>query len=100
MKLTELIHKSFSGASGHNVEYVLRLAIFMREELPDVEDEHLFTLERYIHEILDRRAIPVEHLMGPPPQRIRRDSHADIGRPSSFEHTSRVPDKKLRCLHI
>lgn len=37
-----------SGPSGTNAEYVLRLAQFMREEVPDVWDEHLFSLESLI----------------------------------------------------
>lgn len=36
---------SSSGPSGHNVEYLLRLAQFMREAIPEADDTHLFTLE-------------------------------------------------------
>nr|CAD7433077.1 unnamed protein product [Timema monikensis] len=34
-----------SGPSGHNVEYLLRLASFMKEQVPEAMDDHLFTLE-------------------------------------------------------
>uniref|UniRef100_A0A452IGW6 Gamma-glutamylcyclotransferase n=1 Tax=Gopherus agassizii TaxID=38772 RepID=A0A452IGW6_9SAUR len=34
-----------SGHSGHNIEYLLRLADFMRYFCPQVEDEHLFSIE-------------------------------------------------------
>uniref|UniRef100_A0A452H7J6 Gamma-glutamylcyclotransferase n=1 Tax=Gopherus agassizii TaxID=38772 RepID=A0A452H7J6_9SAUR len=34
-----------SGRSGHNIEYLLRLADFMRYFCPQVEDEHLFSIE-------------------------------------------------------
>ncbi|KAJ0061066.1 hypothetical protein NL108_005842 [Boleophthalmus pectinirostris] len=33
------------GKSGHNLEYLLRLAEFMRESCPHVEDGHLFAIE-------------------------------------------------------
>lgn len=34
-----------SGKTGHNIEYLLRLAEFMRLCCPEVEDEHLFSIE-------------------------------------------------------
>lgn len=90
------------GKSGHNVEYLVRLANFMRDELRGVvvEDEHLFQLEKIVRDILTERNICVYSLMGRQPQRIRRDSHEEIRRPITFEFSSRVPDKKLRCLNI
>ncbi|KAH8247828.1 hypothetical protein KR038_010496 [Drosophila bunnanda] len=88
------------GPSGHNAEYLLRLAMFMHEEIPGVRDDHLFELERLVLEELYRRDIPLSSVMGRNPDRIRRDSHEDIRRPPSFEFTSRVPDTKLRCLNI
>ncbi len=33
------------GMSGHNIEYLLRLAEFMRVSCPDVNDPHLFSIE-------------------------------------------------------
>ncbi|KAK1889522.1 Glutathione-specific gamma-glutamylcyclotransferase 1 [Dissostichus eleginoides] len=33
------------GKSGHNLEYLLRLAEFMRSSCPQVEDHHLFSIE-------------------------------------------------------
>ena len=33
------------GKTGHNLEYMLRLAQFMRSSCPDVEDHHLFSIE-------------------------------------------------------
>ncbi|XP_038638732.1 glutathione-specific gamma-glutamylcyclotransferase 1 [Scyliorhinus canicula] len=33
------------GCSGHNLEYLLRLAQFMHSTCPGVEDEHLFSIE-------------------------------------------------------
>ncbi|KAH8268674.1 hypothetical protein KR026_011626 [Drosophila bipectinata] len=91
---------SCRGPSGHNAEYLLRLAMFMHDEIPGVWDEHLFQLERLVLQELYRREIPLSSVMGRNPDRIRRDSHEDIRRPPSFEFTSRVPETKLRCLNI
>lgn len=93
---------SSRGPSGHNVEYLLRLAQFMREELNlvDTHDEHLFELERLVIAKISERKICMFSLMGPAPDRIQRDSHEEVRRPATFEFTSRVPDKRLRCLNI
>lgn len=88
------------GPSGHNVEYLLRLADFMREEIPDVVDPHLFELEFLVLEKLHKRQIPLWSVMGVSPERIRRDSHEEIKRPPTFEFTSRIAERKLRCLNI
>lgn len=90
------------GPSGHNVEYLIRLANFMREELRgvNVEDDHLFQLEQLVKDLLTERKVCVNSLMGRQPERIRRDSHEEIRRPTTFEFTSRIQDKKLRCLNI
>lgn len=90
-----------SGPSGHNVEYLIRLAIFVRDELNGVHDDHLFELERLVKEMLNKQKISLMSVMGlAPPERIRRDSHEEVRRPISFEYASRVPDVKLRCLNI
>ncbi|XP_030370323.1 glutathione-specific gamma-glutamylcyclotransferase 1 [Scaptodrosophila lebanonensis] len=88
------------GPSGHNAEYLLRLALFMHDEIPGVRDEHLFELERLVLEEIYRLEIPLSSVMGRNPDRIRRDSHEDVRRPPSFEFTSRIPETKLRCLNI
>lgn len=36
------------GKSGHNVEYVVRLADFMRDRAPHGKDEHLFEVESLV----------------------------------------------------
>lgn len=89
-----------AGPSGHNIEYLLRLAQFMHDELPGAIDDHLFELETLVRNNIRKYNICISSVMGLQPQRIRRDSHENIRRPISFEHTSRVPDKKLRCLNI
>lgn len=91
---------SASGPCGHNVEYLLRLAIFMREEVPHADDEHLFTLEKLVREELVKRKICIYSVMGQAPAQIQRDYHENVRRPVTFAHSSRVPEKKLRCLNI
>jgi len=53
-----------SGDSGHNVEYVLKLADWMKAKLPDVHDPHLFTLEELIRAKVDERKLNMRKLMG------------------------------------
>ncbi|KAG5670689.1 hypothetical protein PVAND_000936 [Polypedilum vanderplanki] len=91
---------SASGPSGHNVEYLLRLALFMREEVPHADDDHLFTLEKLVKEELIKRKICLYSVMGQQPQMIERDYHENIRRPVTFAHSSKIAEKKLRCLNI
>ncbi|XP_047201294.1 glutathione-specific gamma-glutamylcyclotransferase 1-like isoform X2 [Girardinichthys multiradiatus] len=46
-----------SGKTGHNIEYLLRLAEFMRLCCPEVEDEHLFSIEAAVLKIFPRGEI-------------------------------------------
>lgn len=71
----------------------------MRDELI-VHDDHLFELERLVKDMLSKQKISLVSVMGRAPERIRRDSHEEVRRPTSFEYASRVPDVKLRCLNI
>ena len=36
------------GQSGLNVEYLIRLADFMREKVPEYDEQHLFELEKLV----------------------------------------------------
>lgn len=100
-----------SGPSGHNVEYLLRLANFMRRHFPAEDDHHLYNLEKEIIVRLEIRNIGVASLMGdghgcitfvkpdarnasPQPQEVEQE------RVENFQHTTRVPEKMLRCLNI
>jgi glutathione-specific gamma-glutamylcyclotransferase len=72
----------------------------MREEIPGVYDDHLFQLEKLVRDELLRRDISVYAVMGNQPARIRRDSHESLRRPINFEFTTKVQEKRLRCLNI
>lgn len=53
-----------SGPSGHNVEYVLRLAHWLRTRLPTVWDEHLYGIETHILVEVQLQQLCLEALMG------------------------------------
>ncbi|KDR10001.1 Cation transport regulator-like protein 1 [Zootermopsis nevadensis] len=105
-----------SGPSGHNVEYLMRLAGFMRECVPEAVDEHLFALEFLVRSRIKEQNLCLKTLMGgspisaspprtPPQEPEDADENGAVGgepaiRPDSFQFTSRVPPKKLRCLNI
>ena len=52
------------GDKGHNVEYVLKLAEWIRDKLPEVQDEHLFELEISIRRKIEERGLCLSTLMG------------------------------------
>lgn len=55
---------SSSGPSGHNVEYVVKLAKWLRETFPAVWDEHLYSLECYIMMEIKTQNLCFDALMG------------------------------------
>lgn len=52
------------GATGHNVEYLLRLAEYMRDAAPEADDDHLFSLEQLVRHEIRRRRLCLDTLMG------------------------------------
>ncbi|XP_050299457.1 glutathione-specific gamma-glutamylcyclotransferase 1 [Anthonomus grandis grandis] len=102
------------GQNGHNVEYLLRLANFMRAHFPDKKDEHLFSLEEKVLWKINVNQMCLKTMMGSgegcisfmqkpssresSPSQERRNREG--GRVETFEHTARVPNTKLRCLNI
>lgn len=46
-KIAKVISRSF-GESGHNMEYLFRLADFMRERLPNEAEPHLYMLDSLV----------------------------------------------------
>ena len=51
------------GDKGHNVEYVLKLAEWIRDKLPEVQDEHLFKLEKFVRRKIEERGLCLSSLM-------------------------------------
>ena len=86
---------SSKGAAGHNLEYLAKLAQFMRENLPHIEDDHLYLLEQfcifilkslnssllnyfYTHSIEDRWLNRIQHELSKQQHRLRQaHTHRD-----------------------
>ncbi|XP_970018.2 glutathione-specific gamma-glutamylcyclotransferase 1 [Tribolium castaneum] len=98
------------GPSGYNVEYVLRLANFMKHHFPEHDDQHLFHLEEAVLRRVKERNMCLKTLMGDGEGCVtfvkverRRSTDSSDDNPDrieTFQHTTRVPEKTLRCLNI
>lgn len=55
---------SSEGPSGHNVEYLLKLAEWMHKAVPDAWDEHLFSIEMEVRRLVAERGLCLTTLMG------------------------------------
>lgn len=100
-----------AGPSGHNVEYVLRLAEFMKTHLPEGYDEHLATLEHLVRQRVKQHNLCLKTLMGetpaeppiPPIQPPAAPAEAPLNedeRRDTFQYSAKLPPKKLRCLNV
>lgn len=94
---------SSRGAAGHNVEYVLRLAEFFREQVPECRDAHLFQLEQLVRLRVKEARLCLQTLMGqraPSPTSSSDGEEAveESPRQTSFQFASGVPAKRMRCL--
>lgn len=77
------------GPCGENAEYLLRLAQFMHDVLPEVYDEHLFGLEMLVLRELQRRQIPLYTVM--------RDNKSPTNKLNDLSK-SNSEDRKRRAL--
>ncbi|RXG56030.1 hypothetical protein Avbf_05360 [Armadillidium vulgare] len=65
---------------GHNVEYLVRLADFMREKIPEEYDEHLSTLETLVRNRIKENNMCLKSLMGEgPPSLTSHENGAEGG---------------------
>ena len=94
------------GPSGHNVEYVLCLAAFMHQFVPEVQDEHLFGLEAIVWSKIGKQNLSLRVVnagetggVGGAGGAGGAGDEPDNG-PGSFQFAARVPTSKLRCLNI
>uniref|UniRef100_T1JMK2 glutathione-specific gamma-glutamylcyclotransferase n=1 Tax=Strigamia maritima TaxID=126957 RepID=T1JMK2_STRMM len=96
---------STEGSSGHNAEYVLKLAHFMRNFIVEVDDEHLFTLDYLVRSKLKEKNIfaekflSIEDFVGMDNDENGQQVEANP-RPNNFQFTTSLPEKKLRCLKV
>lgn len=93
------------GLCGHNVEYVLKLAEFFRNHLPEAIDNHLFYLEEYVRSKLKSNNINVLSLMSPAQGDSRNDRTSKESRnmfrassKNSGAFASRAPSRSLKCV--
>lgn len=108
-----------SGPSGHNVEYVLRLANWLRESFPMVQDDHLYDIENVIYREISKRKLCLKTLMGElvPISSVEGasasassllsltsgNSSDEKSSSSSVQltaYSSRLDDKNLRCVKM
>uniref|UniRef100_A0A2P2I4M7 glutathione-specific gamma-glutamylcyclotransferase n=1 Tax=Hirondellea gigas TaxID=1518452 RepID=A0A2P2I4M7_9CRUS len=105
---------SCSGPTGHNVEYLLRLAEFMREYIPEGYDEHLLTLETLVRNRVKENNLCLKSMMGEGPCRTLHHNSivnpaaaavagaavVPVERTNTYQFSAKVPVKKLRCLNL
>jgi len=96
-----------SGPSGHNVEYVLRLADWFHQMLPNVYDDHLFSIETQLRIKIKERNLCMKTLMGEKeeevePVQVAQDHH-DPDSPSAARRgtfTFTCEKKCLKCMKM
>lgn len=89
-----------SGMSGPNAEYVFKLAEFMRREVPDIYDEHLFTLEKQLLERLDN--LPEEDAeldVDSSPKKLGLEQEEDRLL-TTVAFSTQVKARQLKCINI
>jgi len=94
-----------TGPAGHNVEYVLKLAEWVHETLPDVVDEHLFDIESEVRLMVKERGMCMKSLMGEKeemvttPETVRR-AEASGGARRNFAQHLDCSHCGLRCVKL
>jgi len=96
-----------SGPSGHNVEYVLRLADWFHQMLPNVYDDHLFSIETQLRIKIKERNLCMKTLMGEKEEEVEpvhvAQHHHDPDSPSAARRgtfTFTCEKKCLKCMKM
>jgi hypothetical protein len=92
-----------SGPSGHNVEYVLRLAEWVHSTLPSVHDDHLFSIEVHVKLKVKERNLCLKTLMGEKEKvveslRVNQSSNRPTAVRRGFRNTCET--KCLKCIKL
>jgi len=88
------------GPSGHNVEYVLCLAAFMRQCVPEVTDEHLFKLEEIIWSRMGQQNLSLGAVNAGERGGAGGAGDEPVNGPGSFQFAAREPANRPRCLNM
>jgi len=93
-----------SGPSGHNVEYLLRLAEWLHETVPAVWDDHIFAIETQVRLLVEERGLCLNTLMGEKEslQEVvtleTNNCSPNTARRGTFAHT--CENKCLKCVKL
>ena len=101
------------------MEYVIRLADWMRETLPEVSDDHLYTIEFHIRRLIKEQNLCMKSMMRDEKCRThqpeaasedveteQKDSESDSATSdgestaNTSDFSSKVLKKKLRCVKV
>ena len=113
--LFQVVHSS--GPSGHNVEYVLKTAEWMKKNIPGIQDDHLFSIEKHVRRKIAEYKFNLRHLMGEPEEESEAESDEEVSDASEDDDeesddssggsgkqgsrfSSHVCDKCLRCVKM
>jgi hypothetical protein len=83
------------GNSGHNVEYLAKLALFMRLNVPDVQDSHLYELETLCCQFLERLQPNLLYFFAPPDVNSILGQMSDFALPAASIRKSSLPTKSV-----
>jgi len=94
-----------SGPSGHNVEYVLRLADWFHKQLPDVHDDHLFGIEVHVRLKIKEQGLCMQTLMGEkdepvPSVLVQRSAETSPSASRRGTFTFTCENKCLKCVKL
>jgi cation transport protein ChaC len=95
---------SSEGPSGHNVEYLLRLAEWLHTAVPDAWDEHLFSIEMEVRRLVAERGLCLTTLMGEKVEELMVATSENLtvspsaARRGTFTHT--CEKKCLKCVKL
>jgi len=88
----QVVHSS--GNTGHNVEYVLKLAAWSRFALPNIIDDHLFQLEQHILNKVQEYGLALD-VICPPTEFALNNGNDACGSPEPNEDEKKVPECKV-----
>lgn len=92
------------GPSGHNVEYVIKLAQWLRKTFPDVWDDHLYSLEYHVRLEIDHHELEIHTLMGPDePESVTEASSVStppVNPPRQASYSAACQHGTLRCVKL